>query len=103
MIYKFKSKACGDLIMLGPNGDQMLRLIGHEPAPKGIIEVEQMAAAIEALQTAVHEHEAEAAAQAQEADEPGGRPAITLRQRLWPVIDMLKRSLAEREPVVWGV
>ena len=103
MIYKFKSKACGDLIMLGPNGDQMLRLIGQEPAPKGIIEVERMAAAIEALQLAVHEHEAEAAAQQQEADEPGGRPGITLRQRLWPVVDMLKRSLAEREPIVWGV
>lgn len=103
MIYKFKSKACGDLIMLGPNGDQMLRLIGHEPAPKGIIEVEHMAAAIEALQQAVHEHEAEAAAQQQEADEPGNRPGVTLRQRLWPVVDMLKRSLAEREPIVWGV
>ena len=25
MIYKFKSKAAGDLIMLGPQGDQMLR------------------------------------------------------------------------------
>ena len=103
MIYKFKSKACGDLIMLGPNGDQMLRLIGREPAPQGIIDVEQMAAAIEALQSAVLAHEAEAEAQAQEAEEPGGRPAVTLRQRLWPVIDMLKRSLAEREPIVWGV
>jgi riboflavin synthase len=103
MIYKFKSKACGDLIMLGPNGDQMLRLIGHEPAPQGIIEVEHMAAAIDALQAAVHEHEAQAEAQVQEAEESGGRPAVTLRQRLWPVIDMLKRSLAEREPIVWGV
>jgi hypothetical protein len=51
----------------------------------------------------VHEHEAEAAAQQQEADEPGNRPGVTLRQRLWPVVDMLKRSLAEREPIVWGV
>lgn len=103
MIYKFKSKACGDLIMLAPNGDQMLRLIGREPAPKGIIEVEQMAAAIEALQTAVLEHEAQAEAEAQQAEETGGRPAVTLRQRLWPVIDMLKRAQAEREPIVWGV
>lgn len=103
MIYKFKSKACGDLIMLAPNGDQMLRLIGREPALKGIIEVEQMAAAIEALQTAVHEHEAQAEAEAQQAEESGGRPAVTLRQRLWPVIDMLKRAQAEREPIVWGV
>ena len=31
MLYKFKSKAAGDVIMLGPNGDQMLRIIGREP------------------------------------------------------------------------
>ena len=49
MIYKFKSKAAGDVIMLGPNGDQMLRLIGHEPAAKGIVDVEQLPAAIRDL------------------------------------------------------
>jgi hypothetical protein len=38
MIYKFKSKATGDVIMLGPHGDQLLRLLGREPALKGIIE-----------------------------------------------------------------
>ena len=53
VIYKFKSKAAGDVIMLGPNGDQMLRIIGREPAAKGIIEVEHMAAAIDALHAAV--------------------------------------------------
>ena len=39
LIYKFKSKAAGDVIMLGPGGDQVLRIIGREPAAKGIIEV----------------------------------------------------------------
>ena len=38
MIYKFKSKAAGDVIMMGANGDQVLRVIGKTPAPKGIIE-----------------------------------------------------------------
>ena len=33
MIYKFKSKATGDVIMLGPNGDQMLVLLGRELTP----------------------------------------------------------------------
>ena len=31
MIYKFKSKAAGDVIMLKPNGDHVLRIIGKEP------------------------------------------------------------------------
>jgi hypothetical protein len=38
MLYKFRSKAAGDLIMLGPQGDQLLRLLGREPARQGIIE-----------------------------------------------------------------
>ena len=33
MIYKFKSKAAGDLIMLQPNGESILKIIGQgEPA-----------------------------------------------------------------------
>ena len=99
MIYKFKSKAAGDVIMLGPNGDQMLRLIGHEPAAKGIVDVEQLPAAIAALRAAVHDDEAQPA----EDEDAPGRNAVSLRQRLWPVIEMFERSLGEKQPVVWGV
>jgi hypothetical protein len=53
MIYKFKSAATGDVIMLGPHGDQLLRLLGREPALKGIIEPGQMALAIQTLQAAI--------------------------------------------------
>ena len=94
MIYKFKSKAAGDLIMLGPNGDAMLRAIGREPEPSGIIEPTAMAATIESLQRAVAEDEAQGGA---------ARPGITLRQRVWPMIEMLRRAQAAGEPVVWGV
>jgi len=100
MIYKFKSKATGDVIMLGPNGDQMLRLIGREPSAKGIIEVEHMAAAIDALQAAVRAEEAQAEAGD---DDPSPRAGVSLRQRVWPVVDMLRRAHDAAQPVVWGV
>ena len=58
MIYKFKSKAAGDVIMLGPNGDQVMRLLGREPAAKGIFEVEHMPRLIAALEHAVAADEA---------------------------------------------
>ena len=38
MLYKFKSKASGDVIMNGPHGDELLRLLGREPAAKGIVQ-----------------------------------------------------------------
>ena len=49
MLYKFKSKATGDLILLEPQGRQFLSLIGKAVEPKGIIEADQMPEAIKAL------------------------------------------------------
>jgi hypothetical protein len=100
MIYKFKSKATGDLLMLGPNGDQLLRVVGREPAPRGIFEVADMPALIGALQAAVAADEAARS----EADGDPERPgAVSLRQRVWPMVEMLRRAHAAAEPVVWGV
>ena len=107
MIYKFKSKASGDVIMLGPNGDTLLRAIGREPAAKGIIEVAAMPAAILAIQQALAA-DAAARAETKAAADPDTSPSaagdnVALRPRLWPMVDMLQRALAARVDVVWGV
>ncbi len=96
MIYKFKSPATGDLIMLGPNGDQLLRILGREPAPKGIIETAHMAAALAALQAAI-------AADEQPREEEDQPAPVGLRQRLWPMVEMLRRAQAANAAIVWGV
>lgn len=107
MPYKFRSKASGDVIMLQAHGDAVLRLLGREPAAQGIFEVAHMPQLLAQLEAAVREDEARAAESARE-DAPGDdadpRPrAVGLRQRLWPLIDMLRRSHAEDAAVVWGV
>ena len=109
MLYKFKSKAAGDVIMLGPNGDQLLRLAGREPSPRGIFEVDAMPVLIAALEAAVA---ADEAARDRGSDDtspsgaappgPGGRDGVALRQRAWPLVEMLRRSHAAREVIVWG-
>ena len=102
MIYKFKSKASGDLIMLGPNGDAMLRILGREPQPKGIIEPAAMAGAIGAIEQALAEAKAEQkGADASHAASPGS--GVSLQQRLWPMLEMLRRAQAAAQPIVWGV
>jgi cyclopropane-fatty-acyl-phospholipid synthase len=113
MLYKFKSKATGDLIMLEPQGKQILKLIGKEPGAKGIILPTEMLAAIDALHAAVKQEEqahqeAKEAAQAQAASDEtspsvDGPRAIGLKQRVVPFIDMLRRAHAEDKEVVWGV
>ena len=107
MIYKFKSKAAGDVIMLAPAGDDVLRLIGKVPAAQGIIEAGSMTAAIAAIEQAVAADEA-ARAQAEkdaaaDGKKLGARDGVTLRQRAWPLVEMMKRSMAESADIVWGV
>ena len=115
MLYKFKSKATADLIMLEPNGKQILRIIGKEPVPKGILEVAEMPRAIEALRQAVQQEEdTRAQMDAQNvsgsvdtkdtkgAVTSGQERPVSLRQRAAPFIDMLQRAHKANKDVVWG-
>jgi Domain of unknown function (DUF1840) len=100
MLYKFKSKAAGDVIMLAPNGDQVMRLVGREPAAKGIFEVAHMPQLIAALEQAVA---ADEAARKQDSDEPQVKgDGVSLRQRVWPLVEMLRRCHAAKEVITWG-
>ena len=107
MLYKFKSKATGDLILLEPQGRQVLSILGKEAGPQGIIEPIEMLPAIDALHAAVAREEAAYVQACQEAQErgetPPPRPGIGLRQRVVPFVDMLQRAHAQDVNVVWGV
>jgi cyclopropane-fatty-acyl-phospholipid synthase len=113
MLYKFKSKATGDLIMLEPQGKQILKLIGKEAGAKGIILPSEMMAAIDVLHAAVEQEalavqaakDAVAAAESSVEAPPvaDGPRTISLKQRVVPFIDMLRRAHAEDKEVVWGV
>ena len=106
MIYTFRSKAAGDVIMLGPTGDAVLRAAGREPAPQGIFEPAAMPAARAAIERAIEADdaaraEAEAQARAEGAKLRGG-DGLGLRQRAWPLVEMMKRAEGAGEPIVWG-
>lgn len=108
MLYKFKSQAAGDLIMLEPNGRRMLEIIGKlSDDGRGILQPAQMPAAIAALQAAIAQEEAQHQALAAEARARGEAEAplegVSLRQRATPFIDMLRRCLQAEKDIVWGV
>lgn len=97
MLYKFKSKNAGDVIMLEPNGRRILEVIGKNTGATGIILPEQMTAAIAAIEAAIAlEESADEKDDALKSDAPG------LRQRAMPFIDMLKRNQKAGTEVVWG-
>jgi hypothetical protein len=89
---------------MAPVGDQLLRIIGREPAAQGIVEVAALPQAIAALEQAIAAAErARGAAQQSDDDDEAGANAIGLQQRGWPLLEMMRRSLAERADIVWGV
>lgn len=105
MLYKFKSQAAADVIMLAPNGNQMLSIVGKEPAAQGIVTVAQIPGAIAALESAIRVHEA---AESKRLENPEQvveveGDSVMLRHRAAPFIDLLKISAQEGKDVVWGV
>lgn len=95
MLYKFKSKNAGDLIMLESDGGHILEIIGKDAGPQGIILADQIPAAIASLEAAIASEESNAAV--------GEEPGPGLRQRAMPFIEMLQNNAKVGGNVVWGV
>lgn len=111
MLYKFKSKAAGDVIMLQANGKRMLDIIGRangrDYEARGILQPVQMQDAIAALNAAIDAEEAEQRAAVVQAVAQGQKAplmeAVSLRQRAHPLVEMLKRCEKAGAEIVWGV
>ena len=116
MIYEFKSRATGTVVMTKSAAEWILGVIGKQPGPTGIVTVAQMPAAIEALRHAVEmEKQAVRDARRNSAHEGPGEhnsrndhddnssATVTHAQRAWPFIEMLGEAHKAGRDVTWGV
>jgi Domain of unknown function (DUF1840) len=111
MLFKFKSKAASDLIMLEADARKLLQIMLGDDSVKGIVLAKDIPRCITALQEAVLQDEAarkrlaEKAACADDGDDSDGvvLDAVRLSQRATPMLKLLERSRAEASDVVWGV
>ena len=110
MLFKFKSKAASDLIMMEDDARRLLLIMRGEDPVKGIVQCPDLPKAIAALEAAVlQENERLKQAQAkpqtpaQEAQAQATPHAVGLAQRAAPMLKLLKISLAQNADVVWGV
>ena len=94
MLYKFKSKVTGDLIMLEPDAKRLLKIMGRENQPKGIFLAEQIQTALAALAQAIADEESEV---------PQDPKLVSLRHRSQPMMKMLQTCQDKSADVVWGV
>ena len=107
MTYTFTSKVTGEVLMLRADAEKVLAAMGLSTAAQGIIEPAAMPAAMAKVELAMTREEssqARADTVAHGSDlSDADAAAVSLRQRAWPLLEMMKRAQAEAEPVVWGV
>jgi hypothetical protein len=111
MLYKFKSKIDGDLIMLELHARHVLQIIGKEAGPQGIILPADMPVAIAALEQAiVRDNAAKLTASLTIKEAAGDLDAnpvtadvVSLRQRTLPFINLLRSCHSANASIVWGV
>ena len=85
MIYEFKSRATGSVVMTQEVAEAILKIIGKSAGPQGIIVPDAMAAAIAAL-------EAASATQKAAGEDDEGKPIVSIGQRAFPFIDKIGRA-----------
>ena len=107
MLYRFKSKAGADVLMMGDSATAVLGLMGRAPAPQGILEFKDLPALMQALEAGVAADEAQFQRAVEDARAAGQsaprRQGVSLRQRAWPLHELMQRSIKEQVDVVWGV
>lgn len=106
----FRSKAAGEIFMFAETARRIFQIIGRDDAPRGVITAGEVPGALARLQAAVDEEKAAlkaAGEQAEHAERRGedGEPAraITLGQRAFPLLEMLRAAHKKHVDVTWGV
>jgi len=109
----FRSKAAGEFFMLPENAKQIFDILGRPMEARGVLTAEQLPAAIAALDGAIERQVAEpaadspaAAAAATDNGDDAAREAaqrVSLRQRAFPLLQMMRAASAKGVDVTWGV
>jgi hypothetical protein len=117
----FRSKAAGEIFMLPDTARRILEIVGKKlgddstpGAQRGVLTTAEIADALQRLEAAVQKDKANDTARPpidRGADPgtgqiPGGaadEPVITLGQRAFPLLEMLRTALKARADITWGV
>ena len=123
MLYEFRSRATGTVVMTADVAEPLLRAIGKEPTPSGIVTVAQLPEIIARLERARAQSTMEAPARTdhpptQTSTHPSTQPStkalthldpempeppVSFGARAWPLLDLLQAAHAAGRDVVWGV
>ena len=100
MLIQFRSKA-GDITMFGEPGVQLLKMMGQSGVLPGALLAKDIPAALARLEQAVGAAPADAPAESRAAAGSDAEPRISIRQRAWPLIELMRRCVKGECDLVW--
>jgi Domain of unknown function (DUF1840) len=100
MLVTFDSDA-GGFTMFGDIAVKLLKMMGHSGTVPSAILAEDIPAAVARLQAALDADPASSAAPEPDDEQDKREPPVSLRQRAYPLIDLLTRAQKRGCPVVW--
>ena len=107
----FRSKAAAEIYMFAETARRLLQIVGKTESERGVIRAEEVGDALNRLTAAVEQEKAELRDDRarRELDERTGDThservlPITLGQRAFPLIEMLRAAQRKQVDVTWGV
>jgi len=102
MLVRFDSDA-GNIIMFGDIAVKLLKLMGQSGEMPGAILAPDIPAALERLKRGVAAAPAQVPAKAKEEEKEtqATGPAVSVRQRAFPLMELLSRAATKGCPVMW--
>jgi hypothetical protein len=97
MLVRFDSKA-GTITMFGDVAKQLLRLMGQSGAVPGALLGHDIPHAVERLRQAISGQDEKIAPRDTQDD---GEPPVNVRQRAFPLIELLERAAKQKADVIW--
>lgn len=97
MLVRFRSDV-GDIIMFGEVAVTLLKMMGQSGSVPGAILAPDIPPALARLQGAIA---ATAAVPPPSKPRDEGEPPVSLRQRAFPLIDLLDRAVRKKADVIW--
>lgn len=106
MLVTFSSKAGADILMMGEHAKPLLRIAGkviENPFPaRGVFAADQLGEAIARLERAIAAEGGSAQApDDEEAQDDSQKISVSLRQRAFPLLDLMRRAQQGGHPVLW--
>ena len=98
MLVKFESCA-GSVTMFGEVALTLLKMMGHSGTVPSALLANDIPGALERLRSAVGEARADPGADNNQGD--GREPKVSLRQRAYPLIELMERSAQRDCDITW--